>query len=167
MTDVELLAEALGLKDLPRAGWERVGIRHGESVADHSFGVAFAAMVLTPPALDRTRVLELALLHDLPEVRVGDITPYDGVSREEKKVREAEAAGALFADHPHLAALWAELVAAQTPEARFVKRLDHVDLRLQARRYGARGFAVADFFASTKELAAALVDEAAGTAEPG
>ena len=158
MTDAALLAEVLGLKELPRAGWLRVGIRAGESVADHSFGVAFAALVLAPPGLDRARVLELALVHDLPEVRVGDITPYDGVSREEKKAREAAAAADLFADHPRLAALWAELEAGTSPEARFVKTLDHVDLRLQARRYGARGFPVEDFLASTEALAAHWVD---------
>lgn len=164
MTDRELLAEVLGLKELARAGWVRVGVEAGESVADHSFGVAFAAMVLAPPELDRGRLLELALLHDVPEVRVGDITPYDGVSRDEKKQREAEAALALFADHPRLTALWAELVAGTSPEARFIKRLDHVDLRLQARRYAARGFAVEDFLESTAVQAADLVDGCTGQA---
>ena len=158
MTDVDLLTAALGLKEVRRAGWARVGIQDAESVADHSFGVAFAAMVLTPPGLDRLRVLELALLHDLPEVEVGDITPHDGVTHDEKRRREDAAAAALFADHPHLLGLWHELEAATSPESRFVKTLDHVDLRLQARHYGARGFAVGDFLASTRARASLIVD---------
>lgn len=139
MTDRELLQEALGLREVDRAGWKRVGVEHPESVADHSFGVALAAVLLTPAHLDRHKVLVMALLHDLPEVRVGDITPHDGVPRAEKKRREGVAAAELFAHQPELRALWAELVAAESAEARFVKTLDLLDLELMSAHYAARG----------------------------
>ena len=73
------LSAALALKALPRAGWVRAGVRHPESVAAHSWGVAWLVLVLCPPALDRGRALAIAVAHDLPEVTVGDITPHDGV----------------------------------------------------------------------------------------
>ncbi len=145
MTDRELLEEALGLKELDRAGWKRVGVTNPESVADHSFGVALAALVLAPPHLDRARLLGMALVHDLAEVRVGDITPHDGVPREEKRRRESVAAHEMFAHRPDLLALWAEAEAAETEEARFLKTLDRLDLRLTAERYGARGADVSEF----------------------
>lgn len=145
MTDGELLREALALKVLDRAGWKRVGVAAPESVADHSYGVALAALVLAPPELDRARLLAMALLHDLAEVRIGDITPHDGVPREEKKRREAAAAAALFADHPGLLALWEEAEAGQSAEARFLKELDRLDMALQAEAYARLGFATAEF----------------------
>ena len=45
MTDAELLAEAMRLKALDRAGWKRVGVVNPESVAAHSWGVALAALL--------------------------------------------------------------------------------------------------------------------------
>ena len=72
--------EALGrLKEVPRTGWLDRGIPVGEteSVADHSFGVALLGWLLAPDELDRARVVELALIHDLAESVVGDVTPYD------------------------------------------------------------------------------------------
>ena len=148
MTDDELVVEAFGLKDLPRAGWVRVGVQAPESVAAHAWGVAFLALVRCPPELDRGRVLALALLHDLAEARVGDITPYDGVSPEEKHRREREAAEEMLAGRPELLALWREVEERATPEARFVKELDLADLRAQAEIYARRGFEVGEFLTS-------------------
>lgn len=133
------LEELLGLKDVRRAGWVRLGVADAESVAAHSWGVAMLGALLCPPGLDREKVLLMALLHDLAEVRVGDITPHDGVPKEEKHRREAAAMRELLAGFPELLALWEESEARQTAEARFVKELDLLDLGLTARRYQARG----------------------------
>lgn len=132
------LREALALKDLPRAGWVRVGVRGPESVAAHSWGVAWLVLALCPPGLDRGRALAIALVHDLAEVRVGDITPHDQVPAAEKRRREAEAMASLAAALPggaELVRLWTEYADASTPEARFVRACDKLDLGLQARFY--------------------------------
>ncbi len=135
----ELLVEALGLKGVPRAGWVRRGVAQPESVAGHSWGVAWLVLALLPPDLDRGRALAYAVLHDLAEVRVGDITPADGVSAADKRRREARAITELFADHPALAATWRDYEAQRTPEARFVRQLDRLDMALQALRYARAG----------------------------
>lgn len=131
----EILDEALGLKALPRAGWVRAGVPTPESVAAHSWGVAWLALVLCPPELDLRRVLAIAVLHDLPEVRAGDITPHDGLSRADKHSREHGAAVALFEGRPDLLALWEDYAHRSSPEARFVHALDKLDMALQAQRY--------------------------------
>ena len=87
------LIETMRLKELPRAGWVRVGVSQPESVAAHSWGVAWLVLTLCPTNLDRGRALAIAVLHDLAEVRVGDITPHDGIPSEDKA--EAERAGYL------------------------------------------------------------------------
>lgn len=145
MTEPELVEAAFRLKELDRAGWLRVGVARPESVAAHSWGVAFLALLRCPTELDRGRVLAMALLHDLAECVVGDLTPHDGVSKDEKRRREVEAIEDLLAERPELRALWDEVEAAQTDEARFVKGLDREDMRAQARLYGQRGIDVAEF----------------------
>lgn len=130
-----LLLEALRLKALPRAGWVRAGVEGAESVAAHSWGIAWLALLLCPEELDRERVLTIAMVHDLPEIRAGDITPHDGVSRQEKQARERSAARALLGDEPRLLAAWQEYEDHQSAESRFVHALDKLDMALQAIRY--------------------------------
>lgn len=127
-----LLLEAAALKALDRAGWRRVGLDPVESVAAHSWGVGWLVALCCPPELSRERALLLALVHDLPEVRVGDLTPHDGVPKAEKRRREAEAAAAMLAHAPELLAAWREYEAAETAEARFVHELDRLDMGLHA-----------------------------------
>jgi len=132
------------LKETARAGWALRGIATPESVADHSHRVALLALVLAPRAgLDGSRCVALALVHDLAESLVGDITPYDGIGAEEKRRREAGAMRDLagLAGDPALAALWAEYDAAASPEARFVKELDKLETVLQAAQYERHGAA--------------------------
>lgn len=146
MTDDALTTLAYGLKELDRAGWLRVGVERPESVAAHAWGTAFLALLRCPPELDRGRLVSMCVLHDLAEAVVGDITPHDGIPRDEKHRREAAAIASMLADHPELRALWDEAERGETAEARFLKELDREDMRAQARIYGARGHVVAEFF---------------------
>ena len=146
------LLEALGLKELPRAGWRRVGVRDAESVAAHSWGVAWLVLALCPQGVDRGQALAMAVLHDLAEVRVGDLTPHDGVDPADKAEREAAALEELLEPVPggdRLVALWQDFEEGRSPEARFVRVCDRLDMALQARRYADRqGVHTAEFVAS-------------------
>jgi len=162
--DQNRAAELLGflriagqLKQTARAGWVLRGIADPESVADHTFRVCLLALVLSrevEPALDRERCLAMALVHDLAESVVGDITPYDGIPVEEKHRREREALrelGGVLGDGEVLA-LWEEYQAAATPEARFVKEMDKLETVLQAAEYQARtGVELGEFRAMGEE----------------
>jgi len=136
------------LKETARAGWKLRGIDRPESVADHSFRLALLALVLAPradPPVDLHRCVAMALVHDLAESIVGDITPYDGVSAEEKRRREEEAMRSLdsLAGGAGVLELWAEYDAAATAEARFVKELDKLETAMQAAEYAGAGAAPA------------------------
>lgn len=135
---IEVLLEVLALKDLPRTGWVRRGIERPESVAGHSWGVAWLVLVLLPPELDRARALTYAVLHDLAEVRTGDLTPHDGVSRAEKQRNEHIAMASLtglLPDGSSLLDTWTAYETQADPEARFVRQLDRLDMALQAVAY--------------------------------
>lgn len=148
----DLFLDALALKDLERAGWRRAGIEQPESVAAHSWGVAWLVINHAPEHINTLRALELALVHDVPEVMVGDITPHDGISKSEKYARELKAASHMFSERAHLLDAWHEYSDGKTPEASFVKECDRLDMALQAIRYR-REFAIDtdEFVASAKK----------------
>lgn len=152
----ERLLEALALKELPRAGWIREGVSQPESVAAHSWGVAWLVLVLCPEHIDREQALCIAIVHDLAEVRVGDITPHDGVAPKDKAARELAAFSALNAGLPVDLMPFARAYGS-TPEGRFVKACDKLDMALQAQRYGAaQGLDLQEF-----------IDSALAKLEPG
>ena len=160
------LLRALELKELPRAGWVRVGVPEPESVAAHSWGVAWLVLALCPPGVDRGRALAMAVVHDLPEVLTGDVTPHDPVSPEEKSRSEQSALEALVRPLAHAAELqqlWREFELQSSPEGRFVRACDKLDMALQAARYRARnGVDTAEFVESA--LAVLGEDELAALA---
>ena len=126
----DYLLEILRLKIFGRAVWIRAGLVHPESVAAHSWGMSMLALKLTPAHLDLVRVLSLCIVHDIPDVRVGDLTPHDDTSN---KAREEH--NAMIELAPEWLSLFEEYEAGQTPEAKFVKQLDKLDMALQAENY--------------------------------
>ena len=120
----EALLEALRLKELPRTGWVRAGVPEPESVAAHSWGVAWLVLVLCPRHIELDRALAMAVVHDLAEVRAGDLTPHDGVSAQDKSLAERRALGGMLQGLPRsgqLHGLWEEYEARRTIEARVVR----------------------------------------------
>ena len=152
------LLELQRLKRLDRTGWVLRGLAPGaESVAAHSYGVAFAAMLLADEVrargveVDTERVLRIALLHDLAEARTGDMPRtmalYYGAEARQSAERAAfddmiRSLGAgRGADY---VALHVDYEGRESLEARLVKAADIVDLLAQAlafERAGARELA--------------------------
>ncbi len=147
----QILLETLRLKELERTGWVRAGVEAPESVAAHSWGVAWLVLVLCPPHLDLERALAMAVLHDLAEVRTGDITPHCGISPERKSTAERRALQGMLVGLPRasqLNGLWAECEQRRSLEARFVRACDKLDMALQATRYAERGHDLQEFIDS-------------------
>jgi putative hydrolase of HD superfamily len=151
------LIELQRLKGLERTGWMLRGIAAGaESVADHSYGVAVAAMLLGDELMARgvevnmERILRVALLHDWAEARVGDLprtaTEYFGARarREAESAAFKEIVGGIEAGAvaEKYAALHEDYEARESLEARIVKAADVIDLLVQTlsfERAGVRG----------------------------
>jgi len=161
------------LKQLYRQGWLRVGLAREkcESVAEHSFGMALLCLFLADsyfPEADASKVVRIALLHDLGEAYAGDITPHDAVSKEEKLQREREAVERILGKLPRGAeylALWEEYEHGTSFEARLVRQVDRLEMGLQATIYEHQGAGdLSQFFASvhkaleTPELKAVLAE---------
>jgi putative hydrolase of HD superfamily len=167
------------LKRLYRQGWLKRGLPEAlcESVAEHSFGTALLALLLAGRAgdcgdfgkLDSGKAALLALVHEMGESYAGDITPVDGVSREEKEALERDAIARALEGHPDrgwLLSLWEEFEEGATPEAAFVRQLDRLEMGLQAALQEAEGFpGMGEFYDSARRTVVeprlrALLEEA-------
>ncbi|MDA0978999.1 MAG: HD domain-containing protein, partial [Proteobacteria bacterium] len=145
--------EIVHLKHMFRQGWLKRGVPRDacETVAEHTFGNAMLCLLLLAdrPELDGYKVLRLALVHDLGEAYVGDITPHDNVDRADKIRMETAAVREILDKLPNGASLiadWDEYEAQQSAEARFVKEIDRMELALQASVYDQRGLVDATEF---------------------
>ena len=105
-----------------------------ENDAEHSWHFAVMAMLLeeySAEKVDVSRVIKIALVHDLVEVYAGDTYAYDAKGNEDKEQREKEAADKLFGMlEPEQAAffrsLWDEFEEKQTPEAKYANAIDRI-----------------------------------------
>lgn len=102
--------------------------------------------------------MKMALVHDLAESIVGDITPYCGIEREEKIRREHEAIQKIANLLPQMSSeellcLYHEYESQISQEAIFVKDCDRYDMIQQAFEYEKRDLSplkYQEFFNSTK-----------------
>lgn len=127
---LDFLSYAARLKDVPRHCMTPGGIP--ENVAGHSWRMALMAMLLTGefPELDMDKVTRMCLIHDLGEAVTGDIPTF--VKTAENEAVEEKAIDGLIGILPEgeggmLRALFDEMDALKTPEARFYKALDKIE----------------------------------------
>ena len=106
-------------------------------------------VMLAPPSLSSkiniTRCMKMALVHDMAEALVGDITPMDGIKRDEKNRRESITMD-YFTDSllgkvnggitgREIKDIWHEYEDGETLESKFVRDVDKIELILQMLDY--------------------------------
>ncbi|CAD6453018.1 ddb37868-1c38-4ea1-a2e0-87cf722c488b [Sclerotinia trifoliorum] len=136
------------LKTTKREGWRRFGIKRGESISDHMYRMSLITMFAPESLASKINIphcTKMALVHDMAEALVGDITPVDGVPKSEKNRREATTmdyftknllgrvngglAGQQIMD------IWQEYEDSTTLESKFVHDVDKIELILQMVEY--------------------------------
>ncbi|VDN04833.1 unnamed protein product [Thelazia callipaeda] len=161
-TDIFKLLNTLNdLKHLKRTGWvkfnlcnEHLKINKPETVASHMYRMAMFAMVLDDKTCDQIKCIKMALVHDLGEAIIGDITPHCGVSSTEKHRLEKDAMEQISKMVPLSVgsdwySLWQEYEERQTKEAIIVKHLDEFDMVAQAFHYEQK-YEMEEFFEATR-----------------
>ena len=165
---LELFLELQLLDRIPRSGYVLRGVAEPESVTEHCWHVLFLVWALGErvPGLDVAHAVELALVHDLAELRVGDLPRTAGRYFPEgaKQAAEAAAIAEVLAPLPERARrLYAEYQEGATLEARLVKACDKLQLLLKVAVYESWGSgALAEFWENPDNFPApgiAAVDE--------
>lgn len=146
---LDLFLELQLLDRVPRSGYALRGVVEPESVAEHSFHLAFLVWTLAAdePGVDRSRAVTMALVHDLAEVRFGDLprTASSYLPPGAKRAAERAAAADLLAPLPDEAlSLFEEYQEHETPEACFVKACDKLAIAIKAAVYVELGHAGVD-----------------------
>lgn len=141
----EFLHEAGHLKNLPRAGWLLLGIRHPESVAEHSFRVGLIGIVLASiEGADPAQTAALCLMHDVHETRIGDV-PSVGRSYVTTAKPQAVTSHQTSAMPDEVArvlqGLTSEYEDTETIESRLAHDADKIETLMQAREYATQGYA--------------------------
>ena len=139
-TIIQLLLHGNRLKQTPRTGWALRGIPSPESVAAHSYGVAFAALALAQvidTEIDLGKLLALALLHDLPEGTSSDIPApsWRYMPPGVKESIEQSIMDEILDEEPQnsvLEELWDQWQEGSSTEAKLVDDADKIDRYLQA-----------------------------------
>lgn len=154
---IDFLTLCHSLKTTKRAGWVKREVENPESISDHMYRMGLMALISSDiPGVNRDKCVKMAIVHDIAEAIVGDITPSDGISKMEKSRREKEAI-----DHmcnllgggsraKEIYDLWMEYEESSSLEAKIVKDFDKVEMILQALEYEKeQGKDLEEFFEST------------------
>lgn len=136
--DFEILLKFLGiaerLKCNTRHSWTSSG-RH-ESVAEHSFRLAVFAWLVKEEfkELDMDKVMKMCIFHDFGEALTGDIPSFE--KEDSDRIKENQAVNDILEILPspykeELSALFEEMNALETEEAKLYKALDRLEAVIQ------------------------------------
>ncbi len=142
---VDTLVSLDPMADLPRTGWLLRGVRPCESIADHSYFVALTTMLLVDALreegleVDGEKALRMALVHDVPEAKTGDVPMPQKTERMDAALSELEddIAERVLPSGP--LASFREAEQGASLEARIVKAADKIQMMTKALVYERQG----------------------------
>lgn len=134
------------LKDVVRTGWKVWNVKRErlESIAEHIYGVQTLAIAMWSEydyKVDIAKVIMMLALHELEEIGIGDLTPFE-ITKEEKvklghKAVEEILSGLMKREE--LRDLVLEFDERKTAEAKFAFYCDKLEADLQCRLYDEEG----------------------------
>ena len=141
---IQLVKEIGKIKKIKRSGWVREGIENPESVTDHSYRVAVMAMIFGDNlGVDASKLIKMALAHDLGEGLTGDVIDQRGEKtdtklKEEKDKEKIDIVEQIFTaadENDFVSKLQAESLRMESNEAKILKQLDGLEMAIQALEY--------------------------------
>lgn len=139
---------ATSLKNKIRQGsiYWNVQAPRRESVAEHVYDTCILAIAIDSEYnlnVNLKKVLEMLIIHELEEVVIGDITPFDNISNEEKlelgKKAVLDILSSLTKKEDYIK-LTNEFNEQKTKEAKFAYLCDKLDFDIQMKLYTDKGY---------------------------
>lgn len=134
---------ATSLKDKIRTGWKTWNIdrERVESVAEHIYGTCILAIAIDSEfdlKIDIYKVVMMLVLHEIEEIKIGDLTPFDKITAEEKRKIGKQAVEEVLdplTKGINYIELIEEFEKLETKEAKFAKMCDKLEADIQAKIY--------------------------------
>ena len=134
---------ATQLKDKIRSGWKvwNIDRKRVESVAEHIYGTCILAIAIDSEfdlKINISKVVMMLVLHEIEEIKIGDLTPFDKVTKEEKRKLGKQAVEEILntlskkVDYINLIEEFEEM---QTRESIFAKMCDKLEADIQCKLY--------------------------------
>lgn len=130
------------LRDTKRTGWNEThwNIQNDriENIAEHVVGTIALAMAIADEEIDLDKVCEVLAIHEIGEIRIGDISPYDGISEEEKEKIEHQAMLEVLGNLSSRESMYQDLLAFDehsTQTFEFARYCDKIEADIQSRIY--------------------------------
>lgn len=136
------------LKEVERTGWKYWNVSRDkriESIPEHIYGTQQLAIAIFSEfdlKIDIFKVIAMLSVHETEEINIGDKTPFDGVSEQEKMEMGKKAVAKTFSvldKKDMFTQLVDEFNERQTPEAKFAYFCDKMECDLQAKKYSDDG----------------------------
>jgi len=136
------------LKEVERTGWKYWRVSRDkriESIPEHIYGTQQLAIAIFSEfnlQIDIYKVITMLSLHETEEINIGDKTPFDRVSEQEKAEMGKKAVAKTFSildKKDMFTQLVDEFNERQTPEAKFAYYCDKMECNLQAKKYSDDG----------------------------
>ena len=136
---------ATKLKYKIRSGWDKehwnIKSERIESIAEHIYGTCILAISLDSEFelnMDMEKVLKMLVMHEIGEVIIGDITPFDEITLEQKEEIEHKAMKEVLGDlinKEELFSLLIEFDEHNTKESKFAYLCDKIEADIQSKVY--------------------------------
>ena len=134
---------ATELKNVIRTGWKQwhVDKERLESVAEHIYGTCILAIAIDSEFdlnIDIYKLMMMLILHEIEEIKIGDLTPFDKVTQQEKRELGKQAVEQVFnllSKKTEYIELIEEFENMQTRESKFAKMCDKLEADIQCKKY--------------------------------
>lgn len=169
---IELAMKGEILKKIGRSGWTLAGVdcARQESVGEHTFGTIFLSLMISKvllsqgEKLDISKVLSMAIIHDLPESMTsdiprtaaelgGDLFLSGKIEAEKESIQMLAEKSPFFGEW--FTTLWRDIEERNTMEARIVGGADIIDMLVHAISLETSGVSpeiLDQFFVKTREI---------------
>ena len=169
---IELAMKGEILKKIGRSGWTLAGVdcARQESVGEHTFGTIFLSLMISKvllsqgEKLDISKVLSMAIIHDLPESMTsdiprtaaelgGDLFLSGKIEAEKESMQRLAEKSSFFGEW--FTTLWRDIEERNTMEARIVGGADIIDMLVHAISLETSGVSpeiLDQFFVKTREI---------------